>query len=59
MRYNWVMEENKVKILKEHELKRKANENFDAANKYQTNPIQAKFKAFKKTKKEIDIKDLL
>ena len=53
------MEENKVKILKEHELKRKANENFDAANKYQTNPIQAKFKAFKKTKKEIDIKDLL
>ena len=52
------MRENKVKFIKEAELKKKAKKNFDDFNKYQTDPIRAKFKAFQKTKKEIDIKDL-
>jgi len=56
--YNFVMRENKVKYLKEAELQKKAKKNFDSLNKYQTDPIRAKFKAFQKTKKEIDIKDL-
>ena len=53
------MENNKTEFLKEYKLKKKAKENFDAISKHQTNPIKAKFKAFQKTKKEIDIKDLL
>lgn len=52
------MEKNKIEILKEYKLQKKAKENFDTMNKHQTNPIKAKFKAFQKTKKEIDIKDL-
>jgi len=52
------MEESKIKSIKENELKKKAKENFDIFNKNQTNPIKAKFKAFQKTKKEINIKDL-
>ena len=56
--YNLVMKENKVKSFKECEIKKKAKKNFDIENKYQTNPFDAKFRAFIKTKKEIDIKDL-
>ena len=52
------MKESKVKFFKEKELEKKAKKNFDALNKHQTNPIKAKFKAFQKTKKEIDVKDL-
>ncbi len=56
--YNFAMRENKVKSIKEAEIAKKAKKNFDAVSKYQTDPIRAKFKAFQKTKKEIDIKDL-
>ena len=52
------MRENKVKSIKEAELAKHARKNFDTMNKYQTDPIRAKFKAFQKTKKEIDLKDL-
>ena len=52
------MRENKVKTFKEHELEKRAKKNFDAINKYQTDPFEAKFRAFQKTKKDIDIKDL-
>jgi len=52
------MKESKVKTLKEFELQKHAKKNFDCINKHQTNPIKAKFEAFKKTKKEIEIKDL-
>ena len=58
MEYNVAMKENKVKLIKEIELKKKAEKNFEDMNKYQTNPIKAKFKAFQKTKTEIEIKDL-
>ena len=47
-----------VSFKREIELEKKAKKNFDDINKYQSNPIKAKFKAFQKTKKEIDIKDL-
>ena len=56
--YNFIMKEARIKSFKEKELEKKAKSNFDAANKHQTNPIKAKFKAFQKTKKEIDLKDL-
>ncbi len=56
--YNIAMKENKVKSLKEAKLQKIAQNNFEAMTKYGTNPIKAKFKAFQKTKKEIDIKDL-
>ena len=52
------MEKNKTELIAQIKLKKKAEENLDTMNKYQTNPIKAKFKAFQKTKKEIDIKDL-
>ena len=49
------MKENKVKNLKEKALEHLAKENFDKAMKYQSNPIAA----FKKTKKEIQPKDIV
>jgi hypothetical protein len=52
------MREDKIKSFKETELEKKANKNFDKMQKYQTDPICAKFLAFKKTKKEINVKDL-
>ena len=52
------MKEDRIKSFKEKELEKSAKRNFDAINKHQTNPIKAKSKAFQKTKKEIDIKDL-
>ncbi|MBR2068772.1 MAG: hypothetical protein IJ877_03315 [Candidatus Gastranaerophilales bacterium] len=52
------MREHKVKSFKEYALEKKAKKNFDIAKKYQSNPIQAKFQAFRQTKKEITIKDL-
>ena len=51
--------ENKVKYLKEKNIERLAKENFDKEMKYQSNPIAAKIKAFKKTKKEIKPKDII
>ena len=53
------MKEDKVKYLKEKELEKKAKMNFDREMKYQSNPISAKIKAFKKTKKEIQPKDII
>ena len=53
------MKENKVKNLKEKALEHFAKENFDKAMKYKSNPIAAKIKAFKKTKKEIQPKDIV
>jgi len=52
------MKENKVKFIKEKELEKKAVKNFEEISKYQNNPIKAKFSAFKKTKKEITLKDI-
>ena len=49
---------NKIKSIKELELEKKAKKDFDCIKAYNTNPISAKFDAFKKTKKEIKIKDL-
>jgi len=53
------MEENKVKYLKEKQVEKEAKKNFEAVNSYAQNPIQAKFLSFRKTKKEINPKDLL
>ena len=53
------MEENKVKYLKEKQVEDTAEKNFDNINSYAQNPIQAKFLAFRKTKKDINPKDLL
>ena len=52
------MEKNNIKSIEELEIEKKARKNLDEISKHQTNPIKAKFKAFQKTKKEIDIKDL-
>ncbi len=52
------MKENNIKSFNESELKKKAKKNLDMQNKYQTDPFKAKFRAFQKTKKEINIKDL-
>ena len=53
------MEKSKVTFLKEQQIKKKADENARfLENKFAQNPIQAKFLAFQKTKKEITIKDL-
>ena len=52
------MEQSKVKFLKEKEVEKTAQTNFDNINKYAQNPIEAKFLAFRKTKKEINPKDL-
>jgi len=50
----------KITFLKEKELQKKANENYKhfAQNNSVQNPIKAKFKAFQKTKKNIDLNDL-
>ena len=53
------MEQGKIRYLKEKELEHKAQNNFENVNCYSQNPIQAKFLAFRKTKKEINPKDLL
>ena len=55
--YNLLMKKDNIKTLRETELEKHAKENFDNLSKYQTNPIKAKFEAFKKTKKEIELKD--
>lgn len=52
------MEQSKIKYLKEKEIEKKAQKNFESINCYAQNPIQAKFLAFRKTKKEINPKDL-
>ena len=50
----------KLTYLKEKQINKKAKENLEniLLNNYAQNPIEAKFSAFKKAKKEIDIKDL-
>ena len=53
------MEESKVKYLKEKQDELEAEKNFENINSYAQNPIQAKLLAFRKTKKEINPKDLL
>ena len=53
------MEQSKVKYLKEKQIEKTAEKNFENINNYAQNPIQAKFIAFRKTKKEISPKDLL
>lgn len=53
------MEQSKIKFLKEKQMEKKAQENFEELNFYAENPIKAKFLAFQKTKKEINPKDLL
>ena len=54
------MEKDKVRYLKEKEIEKKAQKNYDfLENKYSQNPIKSKFLAFQKTKKDINIKDLL
>ena len=51
--------ENKVRYLKEKEIEKKAQKNYDfLESKYSQNPIKAKFLAFQKTKKDINLKDL-
>ncbi len=52
------MEQDKVKYLKEKQIEHEAQKNFDHVNNYAQNPIQAKFLAFRKTKKDINPKDL-
>ncbi|MBQ9150536.1 hypothetical protein IJX73_06355 [bacterium] len=53
------MEKNKITFLKEKEFKKKANDNARfLENSFAQNPIQAKFNAFQKLKREISIKDL-
>ena len=54
-----VMEQSKVKYFKEKQLEKQAQNSFENINNYAQNPIQAKFLAFRKTKKEINPKDLL
>ena len=53
------MEKEPVNI-KIKQLEKKAKENYEnfSQSSYAQNPIEAKFSAFKKTKKEIKIKDL-
>ena len=53
------MKQEKVKFLKEKQIEKSAEKNFENINCYAQNPIQAKFLAFRKTKKEINPKDLL
>ena len=53
------MEKDKVRYLKEKQLEKKAQKNYDfLESKYAENPIKAKFLAFQKTKKDINPKDL-
>ena len=60
MYYNLIMEKEKLTFLKEKELQKKAKENYKRflENTNAQFPIKAKFFAFQKTKKEIDLKDL-
>ncbi|MBQ2983904.1 MAG: hypothetical protein IJD57_03825 [Candidatus Gastranaerophilales bacterium] len=50
------MKKEKITFLKEKKVSKLAKTNFE--NTYAQNPIQAKFLAFKETKKSIDVKDL-
>ncbi|MBQ8848124.1 MAG: hypothetical protein IJ003_04190 [Candidatus Gastranaerophilales bacterium] len=53
------MEKDKVRYLKEKQMEKKAQKNYDfLESKYAQNPIKAKFLAFQKTKKDINPKDL-
>jgi len=54
------MKDQKITHFKEKHLKQQAQKDFEnlSTEKYTQNPIKAKFCAFQKTKKEIDIKDL-
>lgn len=54
------MKKDKISYLKEKEIKKAAQKNFEfAQNLYSENPIKAKFLAFLKTKKETKDKDLI
>lgn len=55
------MEKSKVTFLKEKNIKKRAEENYEnfSSSNCAQNPIAAKFLAFQKTKKEINPKDLL
>lgn len=53
------MEQGKIKYIKDKQIEKEAQKNFDAINPYVQNPIQAKFLAFRKAKKEINPEDLL
>ena len=55
------MKKNKIIYLKEKNIKKTAEKNFDDMlnSGYAQNPIAAKLFAFQKTKKEINPKDLL
>jgi len=52
--------EKKLTNIKAKQLEKKALRNFEqfSQNPYVQNPLEAKFLAFQKTKKEIEIKDL-
>ncbi len=53
------MEKDKVTFLKEKQLEKTAQKNFELAQSiYAQNPIKNKFLAFQKTKKDITLKDL-
>ncbi len=55
------MEKNKITYLKEKNIKKTAEKNYENLlnSGYAQNPIAAKLLAFQKTKKEINSKDLL
>ena len=54
------MKQEKIKNIKEKQLQKKAEANYrDIIQEgYVQNPIKAKFLAFQKTKKDINLKDL-
>lgn len=54
------MDKEKITFIKEKEIKKQAQKNAEFfENAYMGNPIEAKFLAFKKTKKKINPKDLI
>ena len=54
------MDKEKITFLKEKEIQKQAKKNAEfLENAYVQNPIEAKFLAFKKTKKKINPKDLI
>lgn len=55
------MEKDKISFIKEKELTKKSDKLTEQfiKNGYSENPIKAKFLAFKKTKKDINIQDIL
>ena len=52
------MNKDKIKYLKDKKVEKTADANYQAVNNSMQNPIKSKFIAFKKTKKELDLKDL-